>query len=292
MTTATTDAVRTSGLGRRFGGTPALRDCSLTVEPGSVVALTGAPGAGKSTLLGLLAGLDLPTEGTAEVLGAPVPTGGPHPAVGHLAPSKPLPDDFTVAETLRLGAALNPGRWDDRRVADLTGQLPAERRTAALSSGQRAVLALALVLGPGPDLLLLDEPLAGLDPLTRRRVLAAVTAHVAGTGATAVLASHEVEDLQDSCDRLLFLDRGRVLIDADIDDLLAEHRILDGPAGDTGWPDDHTVVEQRVHGRGQTVLVRGRSRPEPPAGWRAHAPGLLEVVVGHLRAAAGRERSR
>ncbi|ALL74720.1 hypothetical protein AD006_04280 [Pseudonocardia sp. EC080610-09] len=291
MTTAGTHAVRTSGLGRRHGGTRALRDCSLTVDPGSVVALTGAPGAGKSTLLGLLAGLDLPSEGTAEVLGAPVPTGGPHPAVGYLDQSRPLPGGFTVAETLRLGAALNPGRWDDGRAADLAGSLPPGSRTAALSGGQRAMLALALVLGTGPDLLLLDEPLAGLDPLTRRRVLAAVTAHVAETGATAVLASHEVEDLQDSCDRVLFLDRGRVLLDDDVDDLLTGHRILDGPAGAAAWSAEHTVVEQRVHGRDQTVLVRGG--PIGPApGWRVSAPGLLDVVMAYLRAAEDRSDDR
>lgn len=292
MTAAGGHAVRTTGLGRRHGGVRALRDCSMTVEHGSVVALIGAPGAGKSTLLGLLAGLDLPSDGTADVLGAPVPAAGPHPAVGYLDQARPLPGALTVGETLRLGAVLNPGRWDDARAAGLTGSLPQDTPTAVLSGGQRAALALALVLCAGPDLLLLDEPLAGLDPLTRRRVLAAVSAHVAETGAAAVLASHEIEDLQDSCDRVVFLDRGRVLLDADVDDLLAEHRILDGPAGDTGAPDGHTVVERRVRGRGQTLLVRGAGPVEPPAGWRAHAPGLLEVVLGYLRAADGREESR
>lgn len=288
MTIAGTHAVRTSELGRRHGGARALRDCSITVDPGSVVALTGAPGAGKSTLLGLLAGLDLPSEGTAEVLGAPVPTGGPHPRIGYLDQSRPLPGTFTVAETLRLGAALNPGRWDDDRAAALAGMLPRRGRASALSGGQRAMLALALALGTGPDLLLLDEPLAGLDPLTRRRVLAAVTAHVAETGATAVLSSHEIEDLQDSCDRVLFLERGQVLLDTDIDDLLAEHRVLDGPAETTAWSGEHTVVEQRVHGRNQTVLVRG-APIDPAPGWRVSAPGLLDVVTAYLRTADDRE---
>ncbi|ANY06539.1 ATP-binding cassette domain-containing protein [Pseudonocardia sp. HH130630-07] len=291
MTTAATHAVRTTGLGRRHGGTRALRDCSLTVEPGSVLALTGAPGAGKSTLLGLLAGLDRPTEGTAEVLGGPVPTGGPHPAVGYLDQSRPLPAGFTVGETLRLGRALNPGRWDDDRAAQLAGALPHGGRVSTLSGGQRAMLALALVLGSGPDLLLLDEPLAGLDPLTRRRVLAAVTAHVADTGAAAVLASHEVEDLQDSCDRVVFLDRGHVLLDADTDDLLTEHRLLDGPAEDSVWSAEHTVVERRVHGRNQTVLVRGGPTGATP-GWRTSAPGLLEVITAYLRTTENREENR
>ncbi|BBG02698.1 MULTISPECIES: ATP-binding cassette domain-containing protein [Pseudonocardia] len=291
MTTAEIVAVRTSGLGRRHGRTRALRDCALTVEPGSVVALTGAPGAGKSTLLGLLAGLDVPSEGTAEVLGAPVPAGGPHPAVGYLDQARPLPASFTVHETLRLGRALNPGRWDDDRAADLVGALPHGSRVQALSSGQRAMLAVALVLGSTPDLLLLDEPLAGLDPLTRRRVLAAVTAHVANTGAAAVLASHEIEDLQNSCDRVLFLDRGRVLIDSDTDDLLTEHRLLDGPAGSTAWSDGHTVVEQRVHGRNQTVLVRGGPIGATP-GWRTSTPGLLEVITAYLRTADDRAEDR
>ncbi|ALE81840.1 ATP-binding cassette domain-containing protein [Pseudonocardia sp. HH130629-09] len=291
MASAATSAAHTRGLGHRYGHTPVLRDCTLSVEPGSVVALIGAPGAGKSTLLGLLAGLDLPSEGSAEVLGAAVPLSGPHPAVGYLDQSQPLPVAFTVAEVVRLGASLNRGRWDAGRVAALAGALPQDRHTSALSGGQRALLALALVLGSSPDLLLLDEPLAGLDPLTRRRVLTEVTAYVAETGAAALLASHEIEDLRDSCDHVLFLEKGHVLLDADIDDLLAQHRILDGPAGTCVWSAEHTLVEQRVHGRNQTVLLRGPSFT-PPRGWRASAPDLLEVVTAYLRTCADREEAR
>lgn len=287
---APTPAVRTAGLGHRYGRDPVLHDCSLVVEPGSVVALVGAPAAGKSTLLGLLAGLDAPSEGTAEVLGATVPSGGPHPAVGYLDQSRPLPA-FTVAETLRLGASLNRGRWNPDRAAALAGALPRTGRTSSLSTGQRALLALAVVLGAGPELLLLDEPLAGLDPLSRRRVLAAVTAYVAETGASAVLASHEIEELQDSCDRVVYLERGRVLLDADTDDVLAEHRLLDGPAGTTVWSPEHAVVEQRVHGRDQTVLLRGEPFGPPP-GWRVSAPELLEVVTAYLRTSDDREEHR
>jgi ABC-2 type transport system ATP-binding protein len=286
-TSAATFAVRVCGLGHCYGHTPVLRDCRLSVEPGSVVALIGAPGAGKSTLLSLLAGLDLPSKGSAEVLGAPVPISGPHPAVGYLDQSQPLPGAFTVAETLRLGASLNRGRWDSDRVAALTAALPEDRRTSALSGGQRALLALAVVLGSSPDLLLLDEPLAGLDPLTRRQVLTAVTAYVAETGAAVLLASHEIDDLRDSCDRVVFLERGHVLLDADIDGLLAQHRILDGPAGTCIWSAEHAVVEQRVHGRMQTVLLRGAAFA-PPQGWRASAPDLLEVVTAYLRTCGDR----
>ncbi|MBP2367389.1 ATP-binding cassette domain-containing protein [Pseudonocardia parietis] len=283
MTSSGTCVLRTRGLGQRYGEAWALRDCSIVVEPGSVVALTGAPGAGKSTLLGLLAGLESVSEGSAEVLGEPVRPGGPHPAVSYLSQVRPLIGDFTVAETLRLGAALNPRRWDDARAADLTGPLPRRRRASELSAGQRAVLALALVLGTRPELLLLDEPLAGLDPLTRRRALAAVTAHVAETGATAVLASHEIDDLQNACDRMVFLERGHVLLDADIDALLTEHRVLLGPAGAVSWSADHdVVVERRLHGRSQTVLVRGVA-PGAAPGWQESPPDLLELVTTYLR---------
>ncbi|MFF0780624.1 ABC transporter ATP-binding protein [Streptomyces sp. NPDC003720] len=275
-------ALEATGLGKRFGrrGGWALRECGFRLPAGRVCAVVGPNGAGKSTLLALAAGLLPATEGRLTVLGA-APAAA-RARVGYVAQDKPLYPQLTVAETLRMGADLNPERWDagtaDRIVA--AGPLDPGARIRALSGGQRTRVALALALGKRPELLLLDEPMADLDPLARHELMGALMAEAAQHGTTIVMSSHVVAELEDSCDHLLLVGDGRVRLAGEIDDLLAAHLRVSGPAENTRL-DAHTVVEDRVTGRQRTALIR----PAGPLGgdWRSSAPTLEELVLAHLR---------
>ncbi|WP_030342142.1 ABC transporter ATP-binding protein [Streptomyces sp. NRRL S-1022] len=275
-------ALRAEALGKRFGlrGGWALRDCSFRLPTGRVCAVVGPNGAGKSTLLALAAGLTVPTEGSVTVLGT-TPAAA-RPRVGYIAQDKPLYPQLTIAETLRMGADLNPGRWDaagaERVVAG--GDLDPKARVRSLSGGQRTRVALALALGKRPGLLLLDEPMADLDPLARHELMGTLMAQAAQYGTTIVMSSHVVAELEDSCDHLLLVGGGRIRLAGEIDDLLAAHLRVTG-AGEPARLDAHTVVESRVTGRQLTALIR-------PAGalgddWRTATPSLEELVLAHLR---------
>ncbi|WP_351229921.1 ABC transporter ATP-binding protein [Streptomyces sp. NPDC002133] len=279
----TDTALEATGLGRKFGGrlrhTWALRDCSFRLPAGRICALVGPNGAGKSTLLALAAGLLRPTEGGLRVLGTQ-----PGTARGNLAyvgQDKPLLPQLTVAETLRLGRELNRGRWDDT-IADQVvrdGELDPAALVRTLSGGRRTRVALALALGKRPELLLLDEPMADLDPLARRRLMGTLLADAAERGTTVVMSSHILTELEGTCDHLLLVDRGRVRLGGAIDEVVAAHTLVTGPA--TVGLDPHTVVESRTTGRQLTALVR----PEGPlpADWQTMEPSLEEVVLAHLR---------
>ncbi|MFJ6667976.1 ABC transporter ATP-binding protein [Streptomyces sp. NPDC091383] len=272
-------ALRADALGKRFGsrGGWALRDCAFALPTGRVCAVVGPNGAGKSTLLSLTAGLTGPTEGTLAVLGT-TPAQA-RPRVGYVAQDKPLYPQLTVAETLRMGADLNPGRWDAELAGHIVGQLDASARVRTLSGGQRTRVALALALGKRPDLLLLDEPMADLDPLARHELMGTLMGQAAMHGTTIVLSSHVIAELEDSCDHLLLVAGGRIRLAGEIDELLGSHLRVSGAASADLAP--HTVVESRVTGRQLTALIR-------PAGpladdWRTTAPSLEELVLAHLR---------
>lgn len=269
----TDTALEAAALGKRFGrrGGWALRDCTFRLPAGRVCAVVGPNGAGKSTLLALAAGLLAPTEGTVTVLGTDPASA--RARVGFVAQDKPLYPQLTVAETLRTGADLNPGRWDaaaaERVVAG--GEFSSKARIRTLSGGQRTRVALALALAKRPELLLLDEPMADLDPLARHELMAGLMAQAAEFGTTIVMSSHVVAELEDSCDHLLLIGGGRVRLAGEIDDLLAAHARVSGPADTDLEP--HTVVESRTTGRQLTALVRpagpsaaAGGRPRPP--WR------------------------
>lgn len=263
-------ALDATGLGKRYRRGWALRDCTFTLPTGRVAALVGPNGAGKSTLMSLATGLVRPTEGTVEVLGKP----------GLLAQGKPLYQRFTVTEMLHAGRALNPD-WDDayaRRLVTEAG-VPFDARIGTLSGGQRTRVALAVTLGRRPPVVLLDEPLADLDPLARQEVMGALLAEVAETGTTVLLSSHVIADLDGICDHLVLLSAGRVRLTGDVDDLLAEHRLLIGPR--TLDVPAEAVVERRDTARQTTMLVRGLG--EVPD-CEAHVPTLEELVLSYLRA--------
>lgn len=278
-------ALEATGLGRRYRRGWALRDCSLRLPAGRVAALVGPNGAGKSTLLHLAVGLLTATEGSVRVLGDEV-AGGAHPRVAFLSQDKPLYRRFTVADMLRAGAALND-RWDAAHAARLVedGGLPLGARVSTLSGGQRSRLALALALGRRPDLLLLDEPLADLDPLARRDVMASLMAEVAETGMTVLLSSHVLTDITETCDHLVVLAGGRVQVAGDIEDLLGGHRVLIGPAHQlkTHVPAG-VVVEARTTSRQATVLIDDPGLAPGPD-WVKHEAQLEDLVLAHLRRA-------
>ena len=223
-------AVRAEGLTKRYGRTVALDDCALDVPIGRVVGLVGPNGAGKSTLLRLLCGLTGPTAGTLEVLGAR--PGTQLPRVGFVAQDTPVYAGLTVAEHLRLGERMNPG-WDaglaQRRI--VRAGLDPAAKAGRLSGGQRAQLALTVAAGKRPELLILDEPAAALDPLARDGFLADLLSSVAELGATAILSSHLLSDLARACDYLIVLAGARVVLAGGVRDLLDAHRWVTGPRG-------------------------------------------------------------
>ncbi|WP_030784882.1 ABC transporter ATP-binding protein [Streptomyces sp. NRRL S-920] len=276
----TDTAIEAHGLTKRHGRRRALHDCSFRLPVGRICAVVGPNGAGKSTLLALAAGLDRPTEGALTVLGA-----SPAQArarVAYVAQDKPLHPRLTIADTLRLGAELNPGRWDMAVAERVVGgsDLDPGARVRTLSGGQRTRVALALALGKRAELLLLDEPMADLDPLARHQLMGTLMAEAAEHGTTVVMSSHIVGELADACDHLLLVSGGRIRLGGGIDDLVAAHALVTGarPATDLA---PHTVIESRATGRGVTALIRPEGPPDD--GWEVEEPSLEELLLAHLR---------
>jgi ABC-2 type transport system ATP-binding protein len=287
MTPIATQApvLRAEGLGKRYRRTWALRDCSLTLSAGRVIALVGPNGAGKTTLLRLLVGLLTPTEGTVEVLGESPARNTPQALarVGYVAQEHPLYRRFTVAELLHFGRSCNL-RFDTdlaRRRLDAL-DIPLDRQAGALSGGQRAQVALALALAKRPHLLILDEPLASLDPVARREFLRSLLGAVAEDGVTVLFSSHVISELQRVCDQLVLLNHGRVVLVGDTDALLESHRTLVGPRVSTGLDHAPGVVEVTHTDRTTSLLVRNDGAEAAP-GWQAHRVGLEDLVLAYLR---------
>ncbi|MCH0538544.1 ABC transporter ATP-binding protein [Streptomyces sp. MUM 203J] len=278
-------ALEAVGLGKAYRGGTALRDCSFRLPTGRVCALVGPNGAGKSTLLGLAAGLLRPTAGAVRVLGA-APAAA-RERIAFVAQAKPLYPQLTVDETLRMGRELNPGRWDADTARGIAAPLDPAARVRSLSGGQRTRLALALALGKRPELLLLDEPMADLDPLARHQLMGALMADAAERGTSVVMSSHILSELEGACDHLLLVDGGRVRLGGPVDDVLGAHALLTGPAADAERalsPYD-VVVESRTTGRQISALVRAEdgTRPGPAPGWQLTDPSLEELLLAHLR---------
>jgi len=285
---STTAAIEAHGLGKRYGHRWALADCTLTIPTGHVAGLVGPNGAGKTTLISLATGMLAPTTGTVEVLGG-APADGPDQLarVGYVAQNTPTYAALSVADHLRLGAHMNP-RWDGDSARDRLSRLniPLDAAVGTLSGGQRAQVALALTLAKRPKVLLLDEPVAALDPLARRHFLGTLADAVAEGGLTVVLSSHLVADLERVCDHLILLASSRVQLCGDIDALLAEHRVLVGPRKDTTAIErDHTVVQTERTARQTTMLVR-LNGPVADPDWEAADVGLEDMVLAYMGADA------
>ncbi len=279
------NVIEASGLGKRYGGNWALRDCSLAIPAGHVVALVGPNGAGKSTLLNLAAGLTAPSAGKITVLGGESP-GSPAAldGIAFVAQDTPMYKNLSAADMLHLGRNLNR-QFDqasaEERLSEL--RIPLKRKAGKLSGGQQAQLALTLALARRPRLLVLDEPMATLDPIARHDFMATVLTAAAEDGISVLLSSHVLTELARVADYLILVSRGRVSVAGEIDQLLADHRWLTGPSTEADTYDAQPVVHAR---RAQTqahLLVRGASNEPVPKGWEAHPVGLEELALAYLR---------
>jgi ABC-2 type transport system ATP-binding protein len=281
----TAPAIETHGLGKRYGSSWALRDCSLVVPRGSVTALVGPNGAGKTTLLHLAIGLLRPTRGSVQVLGSSG-RDAMHlvlPRIGFVAQDHPLFRGFSLSDMLTFGRRLNP-RWDEalaRARLERLG-LALGQRVGRLSGGQQAQVALTLALAKRPELLVLDEPVASLDPLARREFLQSLMEAVAEGGVTVVLSSHIVSELERVCDHLVILSRGGVQLAGAIDEIRDGHRLLVGPRTDGArMARSHAVIEQSDSGRQTTLVVRDQGVVHE-TGWQVSELTLEEIVLAYL----------
>ncbi len=281
----TMNVIEASGLGKRYGSTWALRECTLAVPAGHVAALVGPNGAGKTTLLNLAVGLAVPTGGVVTVLGGR-PAGSPAAldGIAFVAQDTPLYKNLSAADMLHLTRNLNrrfDQRYAEARLAELG--IPLNRKAGKLSGGQQAQLALTLALARRPRLLVLDEPVAMLDPVARHDFLASVLTAAAADGVSVVLSSHVLAELERVAGYLILLSRGRVQLAGEVDDLLASHRVLTGPAAGAGRYAGRPVVHARRAGDRAHLLVRATAGDPVPPGWEAHPVGLEEFALAYLR---------
>ncbi|MEV6974734.1 ABC transporter ATP-binding protein [Kitasatospora sp. NPDC093806] len=282
-------ALQTSGLGKHYGRTQALQDCSLELPTGRIAALVGPNGAGKSTLLHLAVGLLRPDTGTVRVFGQdPHNNPGALADIGFVAQDTPLYPDFTAAELITMGGRLNR-RWDAKVARDRLTRLgiPLDRPVGRLSGGQRAQVALGLALAKRPRLLLLDEPVAALDPLARHEFMQELMGAVGDYGTTVLLSSHLLADLERVCDHLVLLHTSRVQLSDPVDELLAAHRRLTGPriTAGSGVPGVAAVIHASHTERQSTLLAR-LDGPVDESRWAVHDITLEDLVLAHLGAAA------
>jgi ABC-2 type transport system ATP-binding protein len=281
------NVIEATGLGRRYWTTWALRDCTLAIPAGRVAALAGPNGAGKTTLMHLAVGLAAPTRGRVTVLGGQ-PAGSTEALnrVAFVAQDVPLYEHLPVEDMVRVARTLNGRHWDqpraDKRLAAL--DIPLRRKVGKLSGGQQAQVALTIALARRPEFLVLDEPLARLDPLARHEFLASVMETAAEDGMSVLFSSHVVAELERVADYLVVLAGGRVQVAGDVDTLLAGHQILTGPAAGAGavggWFD---VVRAQCGTTQAHLLVRWPTAARPPAGWQAHPVTLEELMLAYLR---------
>ncbi len=282
-----TTALQASGLGKRYRRHWALRDCDLAVPAGQVAGLVGPNGAGKTTLLHLATGLLAPTTGTVSVLGGRAGAPAQLARTGFVAQDAPVYARRTVADHLRMGAWLNPG-WDGRLAAERIGQLGLEphQRAGALSGGQRAQLALTLALAKRPELLILDEPIASLDPLARREFLRGLMEFTAAHEVSVVMSSHLIAELERICDYLIVMADSRVRVAGEVSGLLATHCRLSGPRRDpAALPAGQHVITASHTDKQSTLLVRASQPVRDPA-WTIRPVSLEDLVLAYLGRAA------
>ncbi len=275
-------------LGKRYRNVWALRDCGLSVPDGHVVALVGPNGAGKTTLLRVLAGLARPSAGRVAVLGGCEPgSAAAREGVSYLDQQMPLYRNLRVRDLLKVAEAMNVrwnGEFAEARLAALG--IPLRRRAGRLSGGQQAQLALTLAIARRPRLLLLDEPLASLDPLARQEVMAALMTGVAEDGLSVVFSSHVVPELERVASYLIVLSGGQVQVAATVEGLLDTHRALIGPARDAARLAEQVPVVT-VSRAGRQAQALARTGAAPP-GWDGRPVTMEELVLGYLREPAAR----
>jgi len=272
--------LRAEGLGKRYGRRFALQDCTLDIPAGHVVGLVGPNGAGKSTLLNMAVGMLEPTVGTIEVLGGtPASSPAQLAKVGYVAQDTPTYAHLTVGDHLELGARLNPA-WDAELARTRVERLglPLDQRARKLSGGQRAQLALTLGIAKRPELLILDEPVASLDPLARREFLQDLMEAVAEHELSVILSSHLVSDLERTCDYLVVIVDSRVRLAGEMEDIVSSHVRLTGPR-DIGHPGE--LVTARHTDVQSTYVVRYRGPISDPA-WTVGQLSLEDIVLAYM----------
>jgi ABC-2 type transport system ATP-binding protein len=279
------NVIEASGLGKRYGGTWALRECTLAVPAGHVAALVGPNGAGKTTLLNLAVGLVTPSAGAVTVLGGwPPGSLAALDEIAFVAQDTPVYKNLSTADMLHLTRNLNR-RFDQRYAETRLGELgiPLKRKAGKLSGGQQAQLALTMALARRPKLLVLDEPVAMLDPVARHDFMAIVLVAAADDGVSVLLSSHVLAELERVADYLILLSRGQVQVAGEVDDLLAGHRLLTGPADAADKYAERPVVHLRRAAAQAHLLVRATADDPVPPGWEAHPVGLEELALAYLR---------
>ncbi len=279
-----TTALETIDLSKRYRRSWALQNCSLTIPAGRIAALIGPNGAGKTTLINLIVGLLRPTSGSVRMFGSkPEDAPASLARLGFVAQDRPLYRGFTVDETLRFGARLNPG-WDDEMARRHLTRLniPFGQRVGKLSGGQQSQVALILALAKRPDLIVLDEPVAALDPLARREFLQLLIDATIETGLTVLLSSHLVGELERVCDYVVILNNSQVQFSGGLDAFVSGHRVLvrSGPVPDhslTGFD----IIQHSHFNRETRLLVRADGRSHDPD-WDVREPGFEEIVLAYL----------
>jgi ABC-2 type transport system ATP-binding protein len=276
--------LQAEGLSKRYGRREALTDCTLAIPPGRVVGLVGPNGAGKTTLLHIAVGLLSPTAGSIEVLGAHPASGTAQLAkVGFVAQDAPTYAGLSIADHMRLGAHTNPG-WDQQVADDRITKLGLDpsQKAGKLSGGQRAQLALTIATAKRPELLILDEPVASLDPLARREFLQGLMAYIAEHEASVILASHLISDLERVCDYLIVLVASRVRVTGEVEDLLASHYRLTGARRDPAdLPPGAEVIEGSHTDRQSTLIVRSVTPIDDPS-FTVEQITLEDLVLAYM----------
>jgi ABC-2 type transport system ATP-binding protein len=279
-----TAVIDARGLGKKYRRRWALSDCTLSIPAGRVAGLVGPNGAGKTTLISLATGMLAPTTGTISVLGEP-PASSPQQLakVGYVAQDTPTYAGLSVEDHLRLGAHMNPA-WDAELARKRIEQLAFDpkKKAGKLSGGQRAQLALTLALAKRPELLILDEPIASLDPLARRAFLQILMESTAEQQLSVVMSSHLVADLERVCDYLIVLVDSRVRIAGEVDSLLASHHLLAGPRRNaSALPASQHVITESHTDRQSTFLVRSTEPVLDPA-WSVASIDLEDLVLAYM----------
>ena len=279
-------------LGKRYGHRWALSECTLAVPSGKIVGLVGPNGAGKSTLLQLTVGLLQPSTGSISVLdGRPGSSPEQLARVGFVAQDTPTYAGLSIADHLRFGKWMNPG-WDAELAESRIEGLGLDRRQKAgkLSGGQRAQLALTLAVAKRPELLVLDEPVASLDPLARREFLQGLMEVVVEHGASVILSSHLIADLERVCDYLVVLVDSRVQVAGDIDELLATHHRLVGRRRDRNPLPGNQQVIGESHTDKQSTLVVRTDQPVLDPAWTVEQLDLEDLVLAYITRAVDVQR--
>jgi ABC-2 type transport system ATP-binding protein len=281
------NVIETHALGKSYGSMNALHDCTLAIPERHVVALVGPNGAGKTTLLNLTVGLVLPSSGEVTVLGGC--RAGSLAAldeIAFVAQDAPLYKNLSAADLLHETRNLNR-RFDQDYAEHRLGELgiPLDRKAGKMSGGQQAQLALTLALARRPRLLLLDEPMATLDPIARHDFMATVMTAAAEDGVSVLLSSHVLMELERVADYLVLVSHGSVQVAGEVEDLLATHCMLTGPASESErYVGQWDVVHASSAASQVRLLVRydGASSPVPP-GWEGRTVTLEELTMAYLR---------